>query len=77
MNLFRKKKRTKKEIEQIKARVRNYRNRDKRCTYPYEMSPLGYCWSYATFKDDGKMFLEHRRVKSMIEICRGCELWKE
>ena len=31
-----------------------YENPDKRCTYPYSDSPLGYCWGYTGQVDEGK-----------------------
>jgi hypothetical protein len=47
-----------------------YQNPDPRCTYPFDCSPLGYCWSFA-YHIDGDT-----KYDDMTKICPGCECWK-
>ena len=47
-----------------------YKNPDKRCTYPYDKSPVGYCWAYANHID---------RIKGFSDIgkkCKKCEYFE-
>ncbi len=59
--------------------VKNYKNRDKRCSYPWTPRQLGYCWGYANWvdyhngSDDVK---EKYKVKDYIEFCKDCKYWK-
>jgi hypothetical protein len=46
-----------------------YENPDPRCEYPYDPSPVGYCWSYANHVDGEDKFAD------MTAICPGCECW--
>jgi hypothetical protein len=48
-----------------------YKNSDKRCTYPWEPGPCGYCWSYAHHVDGNPKFADMERV------CQSCEFWTE
>jgi len=60
-----------------------YRNPDRRCNYPFDPSPLGYCWSFASYIDGGEKWLKQRsdiekkEFKTMEDICRGCDRWNE
>ena len=54
-----------------------YRNPDPRCTYPFESSFVGYCWSYANYVDDGETFLKKNKKKRFEDICMGCDLFKD
>jgi hypothetical protein len=47
-----------------------YKNPDKRCTYPFEPSLLGYCWGYATKVDEGKKM-------ATIVCAKRCEFWEK
>ena len=51
--------------------VETYRNPDKRCVYPFEPNPVGYCWAYAHHVDGTERF------EDMGKICPSCEYWKE
>ena len=57
--------------EEAIARINTYKNEDKRCTYPFECSPLGYCWSYAHHVDGNPKFAD------IESICKDCEFWTE
>ncbi len=57
-------------------KFKKYRNPDPRCTYPFDPSPLGYCWSFAQYVDDGWSGLKRGKEKGMETICKGCECWK-
>jgi hypothetical protein len=49
-----------------------YRNPDKRCQYPFEPNPLGYCWSYAHHVDG-----VDEKFRDIESICRsGCMFWE-
>ena len=56
--------------------LNKYENKDVRCTYPFECSMVGYCWSYANYVDNPKAFLGRAGKQKMEDICIGCELWK-
>ena len=55
-----------KRVEWIK-RLKSYKNKDKRCHYPWTISNVGYCWGWANYIDGttGK------------PDCLKCEYWKE
>lgn len=53
-------------------KVKSYKNPDKRCKYPWELSPLGYCWGYATEKD--KRTKQENIIKRLCT--KGCECWE-
>jgi len=55
----------------MSSKYKKYKNPDKRCTLPFEPSPLGYCWYYADRVDTGK------QQKEIIEECRECEYWED
>ena len=48
----------------------SYRNPDHRCSYPWDPSPCGYCWSWAHHVDGTKGY------EDMMKICPGCEFFK-
>jgi hypothetical protein len=60
----------------------DYKNPDPRCHYPWDDSPVGFCWSYAHHVDGQPGF------ENMVAICEGkccapgkkntemCECWK-
>ena len=50
-----------------------YQNKDSRCCYPFEPNPLGYCWGYANWVDEGKKDYEEF-VKTH---CEKCDKWRE
>lgn len=45
-----------------------YHNKDSRCH-----NPLGYCWDYANWVDEGKKDYE----EFIKTHCRKCDEWKE
>ena len=51
----------------VVLRALAYRNPDPRCCYPFELSPLGYCWGYAIDVDAGRERTE--------EACEACDCW--
>jgi len=69
-----------KRVKWIK-KIQSYKNRDKRCTYHWTLSNVGYCWGYANWLDymkgDDINPRREQRVKSYIEFCKNCEYWKE
>lgn len=52
--------------------IAKYRNPDPRCTYPFDHSPAGYCWSYAHWVDGSSGYAG----KPVEDLCKGCDLWK-
>jgi len=61
---------------EIKMRAKkrpDYQNHDRRCHYPFEPGPVGYCWGYAVMVDNGKA-ADHKAVRA---YCKSCEFWKE
>ena len=38
------------------------------CRYPFEPCPVGYCWGYANYIDEGETDEE---IES--HLCKGCE----
>lgn len=50
-------------------RVKSYENPDSRCTYPFALDALGYCWSYANHVDGTSGF------EDMEKICPTCDEW--
>ena len=46
-----------------------YQNQDPRCQYPFENDPLGYCWSYAEWVDNGKKDYD----KFIETYCKNCD----
>ena len=51
-------------------RYERYRNPDKRCGYPFQPTPDGYCWAYSKHVDRVAGF------GNMMEICGDCQHWK-
>ena len=49
----------------------SYKNKDPRCRFPHNQSPLGYCWAYAHHVDGTKGH------EDMEKICPGCEYWED
>jgi len=54
-----------------RERLKMYRNPDPRCTYPFEMCSLGYCWSYAHHVDGTTGY------EDMMLVCPTCDCWKD
>lgn len=61
----------------FQAHLQRYKNKDKRCAYPFTPDLSGYCWSYANYIDDGAEILFKWNVTSMEQICSKCGFWKE
>lgn len=64
-------------------RLKSYKNNDPRCSYPWELGNLGYCWGYASWLDgkngDKSIFGwgDYSMYKEYIEFCRkDCKYWK-
>jgi len=47
-----------------------YKNQDARCGYPFEASPVGYCWGFATHIDE-----KSNPINFQMAFCLGCEFW--
>ena len=48
-----------------------YRNPDSHCTFPFEDSPTGYCFSFAQYID------ENPGYDDIDAICFRCEFWAD
>jgi len=48
-----------------------YENPDARCSYPFELHPLGYCFSYALHIDGDPKFTD------MKKVCSRCEFYNQ
>jgi hypothetical protein len=58
-------------LEECIAKIKTYKNSDPRCRYPFEVHPLGYCWSFALHVDNG------HTPEKILKSCIYCELFTE
>ena len=66
----------------LRNRIKTYKNKDKRCKFPFEIDVLGYCWGFALYIDykAGRITKEEAGnygVEDYREFCRDCEYWEE
>ena len=52
----------------------DYKNPDKRCSYPFTPEALGYCWGYAGLWDKAKNAKELKR--KALKFCPDCGMWR-
>jgi len=53
----------------------DYKNKDKRCKYPFEPCGVGYCWGYASLFDESKNMEELK--EKLKTYCIKCEFYKK